>query len=72
MLIEKEEPLTQRQNLLQIWMAASPFDVKGNKAITKNFIYLANQLVLPITYVFMHLSSMICLIFTNVFALLNI
>ena len=32
---------------LQIWMAASSFDVKGNKAINKKFVFLANWLVYP-------------------------
>ena len=30
---------------LQIWMAASSLDIKGNKAIKKKFVFLANRLV---------------------------
>ena len=38
---------------LQIWTAASSLDVKGNKAIKKKFVFLANRLVFPntVTYV---------------------
>ena len=32
---------------LQIWTAASSPDVKGNKAIKKEFVFLANRLVFP-------------------------
>ena len=32
---------------LQIWIAASSHDVKGNKVIKKTFVFLANQLVFP-------------------------
>ena len=34
---------------LQIWTAASSLDVKGNKAIKKKFVFLANRLVFPNT-----------------------
>ena len=41
---EKEACLTRSEasDWLQIWMAASLVDVKGNKAIKKNFVFLAN------------------------------
>ena len=30
---------------LQIWMAASSLDIKGNKTIKKEFVFLTNRLV---------------------------
>ena len=44
---EKEE-----SNLLQIWTAASSLDVKGNKAIKKKFVFLANRLFFQTTVTF--------------------
>ena len=42
---------------LQIWMAASLLNVKGNKGIKKKFVFLANRLGFPsmVTYVILKL-----------------
>ena len=34
---------------LQIWMAASSLDIKGNRAIKQKCVFLTNRLVFPIT-----------------------
>ena len=52
---------------LQIWMAASSLDIKGNKAIKQKFIFLVNRLVFPntVTYVFEQQHSGTCSIDLN-------
>ena len=37
-----------RSDWLQFWTAASSFDIKGNMAIKKKFVFLTNRLVFPI------------------------
>ena len=51
MLMEKQKKMRvlQASDWLQIWTAASSLDVKGNKAIKENFVFLANRLVFPNT-----------------------
>ena len=48
---EKEERFVDgAYDWLQIWTAVSSLDIKGNKAIKKKFVFLANQLVFLNTY----------------------
>ena len=51
---EKEVRFTRRQesDWLQIWTAASSLDAKGNKAIKKKFVFLANRLFFQNTVTF--------------------
>ena len=39
-LLEDED-----SDLLQLWKAATPLDIKGNRVIKKEFVFLANHLV---------------------------
>ena len=41
---------------LQIWTAASSFDIKNNKAIEKKFVFLANRSVFPNGHIFPQFS----------------
>ena len=53
---EKEERLLVdgASDWLQIWTAESSIDVKGNKAIKKKFVFLANRLVYLNTVTYTH------------------
>ena len=42
----------EESDWLQIWTAASSLDVKGNKAIKKKFVFLANRLFFQNTVTF--------------------
>ena len=44
---------------LQIWMAASSLDVKGNKAIKKKFVFLTNRLLILNTVTNIHFSALL-------------
>ena len=49
---------------LQIWTVASSLDVKGNEAIKKKFVFLANRLVFlnTVTNVFNELRILYCVL----------
>ena len=52
------------------WTAASSFDVKGNKAIKKKFVFLTNRLVFPIIFTYAVITLILHITFQGAFQFL--